>query len=332
MICRTRPGPWLASVAIAAMLAAAAAPAATGTAADQATLEKQLADARTRLDAAAREIAELSGKLYGDRELEIARMMHGGPQGAMLGVNIGGPSERDEGVEVVGVSPGGPAAAAGLRAGDVILAVNGEDLKRTDGQSPATQLVAYMRKVEPGQAVKIQYLRDGKRATADVKTVAAEPLMMTMMRDHGMPMDMHDGMLLPGMHQMMLHEPGFGSLELVPMTPGLGRYFGTDKGLLVVRAPREPGFGLTDGDVLMTIGGRTPEGAGQAFRILQSYEPGDKVKLGILRDRKRMDVEATLPAARRMHDHAQPAPRPSGSPPPPVPATPAPPADKADSA
>lgn len=32
---------------------------------------------------------------------------------------------------------------------------------------------------------------------------------------------------------------GLGSAELVELTPGLGAYFGTPKGLLVVRAPRD---------------------------------------------------------------------------------------------
>jgi hypothetical protein len=192
-----------------------------------------------------------------------------------------------------------------------------------------------MHGVEPGQPVKVQYLRDGKRATAEVRTVAADPMLMAMMPGHAMPMEMLEGMPMPGMHRMLLPGPGLGALELVPVTPGLGRYFGTDKGLLVVRAPPEPGLGLADGDVLLTIGGRVPESPGQAFRILNSYEPGEKVKLGILRDRKRTDIEATLPAARRIRDHVRPATPPPGPRPPvasPPPATPAPAAARSDSA
>jgi S1-C subfamily serine protease len=94
---------------------------------------------------------------------------------------------------------------------------------------------------------------------------------------------------------MMMPEGAFGALELVPVTPNLGRYFGAETGMLVVRAPGQPGLPLEEGDVLLTIGGRTPESPGQAFRILNSYEPGEKVKLGILRNRKRVEVEATVP-------------------------------------
>jgi S1-C subfamily serine protease len=48
--------------------------------------------------------------------------------------------------------------------------------------------------------------------------------------------------------------------------------------------------------VLQTIDGRTPENPGHAFRILRSYQPGEKVKLGVLRQRKSLTLEATLPA------------------------------------
>ncbi len=311
----------IALLAIANPLVAADAPP------DQAALEKQLADARARLDAAARDVAKLSAELYGDEGVQVMKFMHGGPPGAMLGVNVSGARDRDEGVEVVGVSPGGPAEGAGLKAGDVVVAVNGQALKKSAERSTASQLVAYMRGVEPGQTVKVEFLRDGKRQSVDVKTVAAEPPMARMMRDRMMAMPMGEGMEMPPFHQMLMADRPFGPLELVPMTPKLGQYFGTDKGLLVVRAPDGSSLALEEGDVLLTIGGRTPEGPGQAFRILHSYEPGEKVKLGILRNRKRMEVEATVPdhgpMGGRMH---APGAAPRGPMPPAPPAPPANPA------
>jgi predicted metalloprotease with PDZ domain len=54
--------------------------------------------------------------------------------------------------------------------------------------------------------------------------------------------------------------------------------------------------GLSRGDVLLAIDGRTPENPGHAFRILDSYQPGEQVKLGVLRQRKRLNLEATIPA------------------------------------
>jgi predicted metalloprotease with PDZ domain len=295
--------------AIATATAAPAAPAAD--AKDRAALEKQLQDARSRLDDAARDVAGLSRQLYGDDVQEEVRIVqHGGPQGAMLGVNIGGADARDEGVEVAGVSPSGPAQAAGLRAGDVIVAVDGKALRKTADRSAGRQLVDYMRGVQPGQSVKVEYLRDGKRQAATVVAAPAEPPMMRILRERRLD-PMLEGMMPPGMMEGL---PGFGrtfgTLELVAVTPKLGQYFGTDKGLLVVRVPPESTLKLEEGDVILAIDGRVPENPGHAFRILGSYQPGEKVKLDVLRNRKRLSVEATLPQDGGMGGHPPMAPHP----------------------
>ncbi len=84
-------------------------------------------------------------------------------------------------------------------------------------------------------------------------------------------------------------------LELTNLTPALGRYFGTDKGVLVVHA--NDALKLQDGDVLRSIGGRTPTDEHHAMRILGSYGPGEAVKLEVLRDRKKVQLDTTVPAA-----------------------------------
>lgn len=86
----------------------------------QRVVEVQMREAEERLAQAARKIAELSStNLPGLIEIERRIHMDGRP---VLGITIA--SEDDdgpvEGVEVRGVSPGGAAADAGLRSGDVI--------------------------------------------------------------------------------------------------------------------------------------------------------------------------------------------------------------------
>jgi S1-C subfamily serine protease len=88
---------------------------------------------------------------------------------------------------------------------------------------------------------------------------------------------------------------GFADAELATVTPGLGRYFGTDRGVLVLRVPPDAGVGLEEGDVILEIGGRAPESGSHALRILRSYQPGEKVKLRIMRDRKSRDLYIELP-------------------------------------
>jgi putative serine protease PepD len=73
-----------------------------------------------------------------------------------------------EGLFVQAVTPGGPAALAGLRANDVITTINGE---------PATsniQLQELTLTKKPGDTVTLGYTRDGHSATATV-TLVAQP-------------------------------------------------------------------------------------------------------------------------------------------------------------
>jgi S1-C subfamily serine protease len=261
----------------------------------QAELERKLADARKRLDEAAREVANLSISLSDDmvpRVGTFGRVMEGPPR-AVLGINLMNGDVKGDGVEVVSVSPGGAAERAGLKAGDVLTEINGKALKSSDDESARNELLGAMRKVKPGDTVAVSYRRDNKVVKANL---VAQPL-----QDHFFQMAIPPG--APGLGPMprmpnfvfMRGEGVFGSAELVPMTPKLGQYFGTDTGLLVVRAPDDSRLKLEDGDVIVDIDGRIPSSPSHALRILSSYQPGEKLKLNILRTKKRMSFEVTVP-------------------------------------
>lgn len=83
----------------------------------------------------------------------------------------------------------------------------------------------------------------------------------------------------------------WGEMELVPMTSGLARYFGTEDGLLVVRAPSDDSIGIEDGDVILAIGGRTPSSPEHAIRILASFDPGETIEFSIMREGARETIE-----------------------------------------
>jgi len=91
-------------------------------------------------------------------------------------------------------------------------------------------------------------------------------------------------------------------MELATLTPGLGSYFGADKGVLVLRAPADGALRLEDGDVILAIDGRTPESGSHAARILGSYAAGEKITLRVLRQHKTLDLEMTMPDETRSHD------------------------------
>jgi hypothetical protein len=88
----------------------------------------------------------------------------------------------------------------------------------------------------------------------------------------------------------------WGSMELIELSEGLGKYFGTDTGLLVVSAPKSDSLELQDGDVIQTIDGREPTDVRHAMRILNSYESGESLNLGIMRDKKKRTLEVEVPA------------------------------------
>jgi S1-C subfamily serine protease len=261
----------------------------------QAELERRLADARKRLDEAAREVANLSISLSDDvvpHMRTFGRVM-GGPPRAVLGINLGTNDDvKGGGVEVVSVSPGGAAERAGLKAGDVLTEINGKALKSSDDESAREQLLSEMRKVKPGDSVALSYRRDNKVVKASLVAQA--------LKDHffSMPVPPAAGIgSIPRMPNFvfMRGEGVFGSAELVPMTAKLGQYFGTETGLLVVRAPDDSRLKLEDGDVIVDIDGRVPSSPSHALRILSSYQPGEKLKLNILRTKKRMSFEVTVP-------------------------------------
>jgi putative serine protease PepD len=82
-------------------------------------------------------------------------------------VASGGTGTTASGARLKAVDAGGPAAVAGLKAGDVVTKLNGHVLE--DG----TDLIALVRKYAPGSVVSVEYRRGSRTATASV-TLAAD--------------------------------------------------------------------------------------------------------------------------------------------------------------
>lgn len=220
---------------------------------------------------------------------------------AVLGINIadgrdsGGPVE---GVTVVGVAPGGAADDAGLKVDDVIVEIGAVSLMAASEQEANQTLLDFMTDIAPGDELGIIYLRDGKSGETTLTAEALDPAMMV---EPGFPFirdlerlgrQLGDEFIEPFRWR---HHGLFAGMELVAVTPELGRYFGTDYGLLVIRAPTDAVIDLQDGDVIREIGGRTPKDPGHAMRILRSYEPGEEVLIGIMRDQRDHDVAIVFP-------------------------------------
>ena len=225
----------------------------------------------------------------------------GGPHGR-IGVLVktgAAPSTDSIGAWVEAVTPGGPAAKAGLKAGDIITRFNGTALAGTpaldeNASGPGRKLVTLARSLAPGDTAPIEYRRgnDAKRAK-----LVTEDLSAWMAVDRA---DVPEGGALPPQRG---GDPGFSfcfgdawcDMELVSLTPDLGGYFGTKEGLLVVKAPGDSSLPLRSGDVLLLIGGRRPTSPSHAMRILRSYEAGETVAIEILRKQKRVSLAWQVP-------------------------------------
>ena len=273
----------------------------------QAQLEKeearrQMREAERQLEEAARRIAELSQQNL-PRGMEIEKSvveLQGRPR---LGVTIGGNEGKGpvEGVNILGVSPGSAADDAGLRSGDVITAVNGEPMSAEDGAEANHLLLEVMKGVEEGDKLSVEYLRDG-----NVGTVEVEPRVMGSHRYGWAGDGEHFEFKIPpapmapdAMREYRFFAPllagSWSDMELVDLNKDLGRYFGTDTGLLVVSAPKSEALQLQAGDVIQSIDGREPASVGHAMRILGSYQAGEKLEIRIMRDKRGRTLDITMP-------------------------------------
>jgi S1-C subfamily serine protease len=118
-------------------------------------------------------------------------------------------------------------------------------------------------------------------------------------------------------------------LNLAPVNAELGRYFGTDKGALVIAAGNGSLPDLRAGDVIVGVAGEKIERPEDVMRALRDEPPGKKVALKLMRERKLIVLDVKAPAFKSIFEFAPPPPPappvpPSApvAPPPPVPPVP----------
>jgi C-terminal processing protease CtpA/Prc len=240
----------------------------------------------------------------------------------IIGVSIDTrPRDTDKyGAYINGVTPGGPAAKAGLLAGDIIIRIAGKSLVggSSDDESslPGNRLIEVVAGLTPGKAVDLQYRRgEATRTTKITPTedeamivqfrgpeAARSPLAVTIPRvpmRPSSPEGFGEVRVLREGAQPSMYTFAIGGrlsdLELAPMNAKLGTYFGTSEGVLVINVPEKDNLGLQPGDVVTKVDGRDVESPSEFLRVLRSYDKGDSFKLTVTRQKRTEVVTATLP-------------------------------------
>lgn len=261
-------------------------------AAAQALAEEQdrLRAAQRELEAAAREVARLSTRSVAPEVGQLVADFTNSGRKAMLGITI---EDVGDGAKVSGVSPGGPAEEAGLKVGDVIVELDGTNLKDSKG-SATKVLIQKMADVDPGDAVDVVVVRGGDRETLEVEARPFESraYMFAFRDDEVAPNFTFNEDIQIGPRMRWRGAGPWSRVELIELTPDLGSYFGTESGILVVRGATMDDIELKDGDVILSIGGREPKSTSHAMRILRSFEEGETLVLEIMRDKRKRTLKS----------------------------------------
>jgi S1-C subfamily serine protease len=191
---------------------------------------------------------------------------------AFLGVVMGADTD-DKGVAIKKVTKDSPAEKAGLQAGDVIYAINGE---RVDDSG---DLVKALSTYEADDAIEVSYMRDGKKKETNATLASRSNDMFFAMPDmeKEIIIDLDD----EGMHYFMNGDADKAFLGIEPAQEVEGV-----EGVMILKAIENSAAaeaGMQTGDVITAIDGAAISNFDDLKEALSGKEPGDEIKIDYLR-------------------------------------------------
>lgn len=223
------------------------------------------------------------------------------PRGTWLGVGIadvkqkGEPGHPARGVAVTEVYDGSPAEAAGVETGDVIVAVDDDEV---DGVS---ELVKAIQSREPGDDVSLTIAREGKEQII-IATLGERP-------EEYVWLDESDFLGLSALGDIFIPEinigfSGFGGrgrlgVYVHDLTEGLAEYFEVPDGEgvlvddVVEDSPAEAA-GIKAGDVIIKIGDGDVADTEELVEAISEMKADTPTPIVLVRKGERMTVEATV--------------------------------------
>jgi len=337
-------------------------------------MHEELTHARRQLQETSREIARVNRELArASADRHTASYVIRTSERPVIGVILGDATKV--GVEVLGVSPDGPSERAGIKQGDVIVAVAGRALSEIEETDDARDgLRIAMRDVEADEPLLISVERGDKTLDMTVVPEIREPLSWqsvtrfptapraprvphvtaTVRSPHSPDAPENvitiERIVVPdidtvemtakieqmrteiekrralsessrvapgdGEWEIELHEmselghfaledanvwfgwPMAQGLQLAEIDPGLGEYFKTDRGVLVLKAREDNDLQLESGDVILQVGDTEVNSPAEFMRALRSFESGDELVMNIKRNRKNRTLKTIMPEDR----------------------------------
>jgi serine protease Do len=204
---------------------------------------------------------------------------------------------KEEGVEITMVDQDAPAGKAGLKEGDVILALNGQPVESVE------QLKRMIHEIPPGREVTLGVSRNGQPLTlkatlADRRkvfpTVAGGPIHVELPPMPAMP-------AMPEMDfpSVIVHYPLRAGLMVESLTPQLGEYFGVKNGEgVLVRSVQKGSLaeaaGFKAGDVIVRVGNNRIHDISD-WRMAMRDHRGGAVSIGVMRERHEQTLSLKMP-------------------------------------
>ncbi len=299
---------------------------------------KELEAARAALEEAARRYISLSvAHSMG------AQAQRNAPRKPVIGVIL---TTAEEGVRIAGVTLDSAAAAAGLKSGDILVAIDGQPLDASNASLRTDRARALLATLDTTRPVTLDYKRDGKAGRVSITPKLGERVLAV---PGGMRFDgnvavlanadgnahkitadnIHGGVVdalwtlqgvnaprevsvpsLPGKGirvnigaevvrlidtcketacqlSPLVDALRWNGLNLASVDTGLGRYFGTDSGVLVLHTDRGELFEhLQPGDVILQIADKPVTSPQDVMEQLRALAPGGKTTMAYLRDQK----------------------------------------------
>src|SRR5258708_5391555 len=183
---------------------------------------------------------------------------------------------RSYGVIVSDVLPGSPALTAGVRAGDILLTVDGR-------AADSVPYVSFrLMSVDAGAKVHLEVLRGKEKLAFDVPVVEA-------------PHEMDQIASLADPEKNLVRPLGIIGVEIDQKIAAMAQDLRDPFGIIVVaRSSEGAEIPLTTGDVIRTLNGRPMTTLERLRAALQSLPPGAPVVLQIQRDQRLLFVAFTL--------------------------------------